>query len=319
MPIPIYLYIYFSVSPHGPAEMRRRAPEPAHGRLSGGPEGGRGQRPQSVYVSEGQVTCMSKSIRVDGLTKTFASGTEELVVFEDVRFDVDPGEFVVILGPSGCGKTTLLKIIAGTVDQTAGTVDIEGEGVSSDGSRPHPAVSMVFQDFVLLPWKSVLENVATGLKVQGGLGTDSRHEIAREWIERVGLDGFGDCYPTELSGGMQQRVGLARALAVDPEILLMDEPVGSLVAQTKDRLQTELLKLWHEDRKTILFVTHDIDEAIYMADTILVLSEKPARIVDRIDVDFDRPRWNRRLDVESSDRFKEIKARLRADLGLEDV
>ncbi|QCC50516.1 ABC transporter ATP-binding protein [Halapricum salinum] len=262
---------------------------------------------------------MSKSIRVDGLSKTFESGADELVVFENVSFDVDPGEFVVVLGPSGCGKTTLLKTIARTVDQTAGTIELDGTGVSGDGSRPHPDVSMVFQDFVLLPWKSVLENVSTGLKVQGDVEKGKRDEIAREWLDRVGLEGFGDCYPKELSGGMQQRVGLARALAVDPDILLMDEPFGSLDAQTKDRLQTELLKLWHDDRKTVVFVTHDIDEAIYMADTILVLSEKPATIIDRIDVDFERPRWNRRLDVESSDRFQEIKARLRSDLGLEEI
>ncbi|MEF8825898.1 MAG: ABC transporter ATP-binding protein, partial [Halapricum sp.] len=144
----------------------------------------------------------------------------------------------------------------------------------------------------------------------------TRREIAREWLERVNLGDFTDCYPSELSGGMQQRVGLARALAVDPDVLLMDEPFGALDAQTKDQLQTELLKLWHEDRKTVLFVTHDIDEAIYMADTILVLSEKPSTIVDRVDVTFDRPRWERRLDIESSEAFKRIKSRIREDLGL---
>jgi NitT/TauT family transport system ATP-binding protein len=259
---------------------------------------------------------MAKSIRVEGLSKSFGSGRDEITVFEDVSFSVDAEEFLVILGPSGCGKTTLLKIIAGITDQTDGEVTLKGASRSTD-ARSNADVSMVFQDFMLLPWKTVLENVALGLKVQGGLEKERRHEIAQEWIERVGLNGYEACYPTELSGGMQQRVGLARALAVDPEILLMDEPFGSLDAQTKDQLQTQLLELWHDDRKTVVFVTHDIDEAIYMADTILVLSKKPATIVDRVAIDFERPRWKQRLEIESSDRFTEIKSRLRTDLGLE--
>lgn len=260
---------------------------------------------------------MAESIRIDALSKSFGSGPDTLPVLQDVNFSVASEEFLVILGPSGCGKTTLLKIIAGIVEQTDGAISLQGASLSGD-VRSSRDISMVFQDFVLLPWKTVLENVALGLKVQGGVDKSRRREIAQEWIERVGLDGFETCYPTELSGGMKQRVGLARALAVDPGILLMDEPFGSLDAQTKDQLQTELLELWQEDRKTVVFVTHDIDEAIYMADTILVLSTKPATIVDRVTVDFERPRTERRLDIESSDAFKRIKSRLRRDLGLTD-
>lgn len=252
---------------------------------------------------------MAAAIRIDGLGKSFGDSLE---VFDDVSFAVEEEEFVVIVGPSGCGKTTLLKIIAGIEEQTRGEIFL-GETQIPDVD---PGISMVFQDFVLLPWKSVVANVAMGLKVQHNMDKAARREIAQEWIERVGLTGFEDSYPSELSGGMQQRVGLARALAVDPEILLMDEPFGSLDAQTRDQLQTALLKLWHNERKTVLFVTHDIDEAIYMADTILVLSDTPARIVDRIEVDFERPRWERRLDIESSDQFKQHKTRIRRDLGL---
>ena len=260
---------------------------------------------------------MTESIGVQGLCKVFGSGSDALSVLEDVSFSVDAEEFLVILGPSGCGKTTLLKIIAGITEVTDGTVRLNGTQVSAS-ARSNADISMVFQDFELLPWKTVRENVALGLKVQDGVDSAKRHDIATEWIERVGLDGFETSYPTELSGGMQQRVGLARALAVDPKSILMDEPFGSLDAQTRDRLQTELLKLWQEDRKTVVFVTHDIDEAIYMADRIIVLSEKPATVIDSVTVDFERPRPGRRLDIESSDEFKQLKSRLRRDLGLTD-
>lgn len=251
-------------------------------------------------------------LRVNGVSKRYHGDERDLAVLRDLSFSVADQEFVVLLGPSGCGKTTVLKILAGLVDPTTGSVFRNGRVI--DG--PDPDIAMVFQDFVLLPWKTVLENVMLGQKVQNKMDKSTRRSLAKRWIEKVGLDGFEHRYPKELSGGMKQRVGLARALSVNPEVLLMDEPFGSLDAQTRDRLQTELLELWNNERKTILFVTHDIDEAIYLGDRIMVLSEKPSSIKASVSVDIDRPRWNRRLDIEQSDEFRRIKERLRSELGL---
>ncbi|MFB6093658.1 MAG: ABC transporter ATP-binding protein [Halanaeroarchaeum sp.] len=255
---------------------------------------------------------MTASISVEGVSKTYDEGGDALRVLDDVSFSVEENEFVVIVGPSGCGKTTLLKIVAGIVDGFDGRVRVAGSPVTG----PTPESALVFQDFQLLPWKSVLENVALGLDVQEDMDPESRREIAREWVGRVGLEDFANSYPSELSGGMKQRVGLARALAVDPQILLMDEPFGALDAQTKDALQSELLELWAEEQKTILFVTHDIDEAITLGDRVLVLSRKPSSIVGEISIDIDRPRWNRRLEVERTAEFARAKSYLREELGL---
>ncbi|MFB6081306.1 MAG: ABC transporter ATP-binding protein [Halanaeroarchaeum sp.] len=260
-------------------------------------------------VSDGT---MADRIALRDVGLRFGADGGGIQVFEDLSFSVADHEFVVVVGPSGCGKTTLLKLLAGLIEPDTGSVIVDGEPV--DG--PSPQVAMVFQNFVLLPWLTVLENVALGLKVQEGIPTEDRRRRAREWIEKVGLGGYEDAQPSELSGGMQQRVGLARALAVDPDVLLMDEPFGALDAQTRDSLQSELLELWATERKTIVFVTHDIDEAIYLADRILVLSPKPARVVDEMTVDIPRPRWGRRLDIESGEAFQRLKARLREDLGL---
>lgn len=255
---------------------------------------------------------MGQSIRVDGVSKHFRGTDDSVDVFKDVSFSVAENEFVVLLGPSGCGKTTLLKIIAGIVEPTSGDVYLDGSPIGG----PSPDVAMVFQDFLLLDWMTVIENVALGLKVQGIEEEDRRTAVAKRWIDRVGLDGFEQSYPKELSGGMKQRVGLARALAVDPDVLLMDEPFGSVDAQTKDRLQTELLQLWENDRKTIIFVTHDIDEAIYLGDRVLMFSGTPASITIDTRVNFDRPRWNRRTEIERANEFSELKSRLREELGL---
>ncbi len=251
------------------------------------------------------------AITVDGLTKVYGEGPESLTVFEDLDFTVDPEEFVVIVGPSGCGKSTLLNVIDGLIEPTAGTVEIHGDPVAG----PRNDVARVFQSFELLPWRTVRDNVAIGLEIQG-VPEAERYARAEEWIETVGLAEFTDSYPDELSGGMQQRVGLARALTVDPEILLMDEPFGALDAQTRDRLQTELLQLWEQRQSTVVFITHDIDEAIYLADRVLVMSQKPAEIVAEFDVPFERPRWSRRLDIETDDRFGALERDLRRQLGL---
>jgi NitT/TauT family transport system ATP-binding protein len=255
---------------------------------------------------------MSQSLSIAGLSKSYGAGPDSVRVLEDVSFEVRESEFVAIVGPSGCGKTTLLKSIAGVIEPDSGDIVTPAGPISG----PSEDIAMVFQDFRLLPWKTVLENVVVGADIQPDRSAQQPEAVAREWIENVGLAGSENAYPSELSGGMKQRVGLARALAVDPDILLMDEPFGSLDAQTRDRLQTELLQLWRTEQKTILFVTHDINEAIYLADRVLVLSAKPATITTALDVNLDRPRWNHRVDIEGSSEFTRLRTRLREELGL---
>ena len=254
---------------------------------------------------------MGHSITISDVSFAFQPKHQAEPVLRDLSFTVEEDEFLVVLGPSGCGKTTLLKTIAGLVDPTSGWITVDGDPV--DG--PRSDISMVFQEFVLLPWKSVLENVALGLTVQHGYGAKRRIAIAKEWIERVGLSDMIDAYPSDLSGGMKQRVGLARALATDPAVLLMDEPFGALDAQTKDRMQSELLQLWDGD-KTVIFVTHDIDEALLLGDRVVVLSHRPSRILRCVPVNFDRPRSDRRREIETSRRYGALKQELRAELGL---
>jgi NitT/TauT family transport system ATP-binding protein len=222
-------------------------------------------------------------LRTTGLTRRFARGG--LIVFEDLSLDVADLEFVAIIGPSGCGKSTFLRILNGLDQADGGTIEIDGRRVIGPGAGR----AMVFQGFDLFPWRTALENVAFGLEMQG-CSKRERLETARHYIELVGLTGFAQSYPHQLSGGMQQRVGIARALAVRPDILLMDEPFGALDLQTRDLLQDELLRIWQNDRKTVLFVTHSIEEAIYLADRILVFSPRPARIQRDILVPFPRPR-----------------------------
>lgn len=254
---------------------------------------------------------MPKDIEIKNVTKRFGEEPNSVHVLDDISFTVDEGSFVCILGPSGCGKTTLLKMMDGLVDPTDGEIEIGGKTVTD----PTDDAALVFQNFELLPWRTTIENVAFGLELRG-LDEKQRNEQARELIERVGLEGFEDHYPSELSGGMKQRVGLARALAVDPEVLLMDEPFGALDAQTKDRMQTQLLNLWEKDQKTVVFVTHDIRESIFLADRVLVMGTKPSSIIADIEIPFERPRWKRRVEVENDDRFEDIEIELRSHLGL---
>ena len=254
---------------------------------------------------------MPKSIEVDGITKSYGEGDAAVHVLDGIDFTIDEREFVCILGPSGCGKTTLLKMMDGLVEPTDGEIRIGGNPVT----EPTPDAALVFQNFELFPWRNTLDNVALGLEIEGK-SKEERYEIARDWIDRVQLDGFEDSYPSALSGGMQQRVGLARALAVDPEVLLMDEPFGALDAQTKDRMQTQLLQLWEGEKKTVAFVTHDIRESVFLADRVIVMSTKPSTIVADIDIPFERPRWTRRVEVENDDRFEDIERELRGHLGL---
>jgi NitT/TauT family transport system ATP-binding protein len=240
-------------------------------------------------------------IAVDNLTVRFTdlSAAQPIVALENFSLQVQPGEFVCIVGPSGCGKTTVLRVIAGLERPNEGTVAIH----STDLTRPDHA--MVFQDAGLFPWMSVLENVAYGMRMQGVwralwqrfrygvwhyINGPQRYARALEWIERVGLSRFVDAFPNQLSGGMQQRVGLARAFSHDPEVLLMDEPFGALDAQTRLILQESLLDLWKNSDMTVVFVTHSIEEALVLADRIVVMSARPGRIIAEFPVDFERPR-----------------------------
>lgn len=246
---------------------------------------------------------MSPMIDVDGVSKIFGGGKNAgVVALDGVDLQIRENEFVTVIGPSGCGKTTLLRIIAGLETMDAGRVSISGKEVTG----PSPDKAMVFQSFALMPWADVLTNVAFGLELRK-VGRAEREERARELIRTVGLSGFEHHLPGQLSGGMQQRVGLARALAVDPTVLLMDEPFGALDEQTRRVLQEELLKLWERDRKTVVFVTHSMEEAVLLGDRIVLLSPRPGRIYEIIDVPIPRPRP---LNIETAEGFAPIKEHL---------
>jgi NitT/TauT family transport system ATP-binding protein len=231
---------------------------------------------------------------VDGLsvTRPGTHGKGELRVIERVDFAILAHEFVSLVGPSGCGKTTLLGCLAGLDRASGGRVLLDG----ADGTGGGSGRAMVFQAPTLLPWRNVADNIAYGLSIQRRDGPAARERVAA-LIDRVGLTGFEKAYPHELSGGMQQRVNLARALAVEPEVLLMDEPFAALDAQTREDMQGELLRIWEFDRKTVVFITHQIDEAVYLSDRVLVMSPRPSRILADIRIDLDRPRQarNKRL------------------------
>ena len=203
----------------------------------------------------------------------------------DVNLDIRDREFVCMVGPSGCGKTTLLRIIAGLETPTAGEVTVDGNAVIG----PDPKRGMVFQEYSLFPWRRVIDNVAFGLEMKG-VGKEERRKTADHYIDMVGLSQFRNAYPFELSGGMRQRVAIARALANDPDVLLMDEPFGALDAQTRNRMQRELLSLWAGTKQTIIFVTHSVDEAVYLADRIVVLSQRPGTVREIIPIPWSRPR-----------------------------
>ncbi|HYB43371.1 MAG TPA: ABC transporter ATP-binding protein [Candidatus Methylomirabilis sp.] len=220
-------------------------------------------------------------IRIERVSKAFGS-TQALA---EVELGVRAGEFLSLIGPSGCGKTTLLKCIAGLVPVDAGRVAVGGRLVTGPGRE----CSLVFQDFALLPWATVQKNVEFGLLLRG-VPAGERAGTARRWVGKVGLGGFEDAYPAQLSGGMQQRVGLARALAVNPQVLLMDEPFASIDEQTRRLFQDDLLGLWSEERKTVVLVTHSMDEAIYLSDRVAVLSPRPGRVHQLLEVPLPRPR-----------------------------
>jgi len=241
-------------------------------------------------------------IEIDGLTKAYGSGGDRIVAVDGVDLTVEPGEFVAVLGPSGCGKSTILECVAGYFEPTAGSVRVDGEPVSGPG----PDRGVVFQENRLFPWKTVRENVAFGPEMRGR-PTDGVDGL----LERMGIAEFADAYPGQLSGGMAQRAELARLLANEPSIMLMDEPFSALDAMTRERMQVESLSAWRETAATTLFVTHDVEEAIFLADRVVVVSARPGRVKTVVDVPLDRPR---RHDVRTSEAFTSLKGELLASI-----
>jgi ABC-type nitrate/sulfonate/bicarbonate transport system ATPase subunit len=227
-------------------------------------------------------------LQVDHLTKHYWLEREDRNVpaLSDVSFSVEDGEFMAIVGPSGCGKTSMLNIVAGLLTYEEGNVIIDNKKVNGPGIDR----AVVFQHASLLPWRTIAGNVRYGMELQRRFDEKTMKERADYFIKLVGLTGFERHYPSELSGGMQQRVNLARALAADPAVLLMDEPFAALDAQTREFMQAELLKIWNKAKKTVLFITHQINEAIYLADRVVVMSARPGRVKDIFEVPFDRPR-----------------------------
>ena len=225
-------------------------------------------------------------LEVRDLVKTFASPAGAVVALDRVSFQTHRRELMCVIGPSGCGKSTLARVLAGLEEKTGGEVLLDGRPIEGPG----PERGMVFQTYTLFPWLTVLKNVMFGLEVSQGLGKAAAEQQAQEWIDLVGLGRFADAYPHQLSGGMKQRVAIVRALANRPRVLLMDEPFGALDAQTRAQMQSYLLQIWRQVDVTIVFITHDLDEAVYLADRILVLDAHPGRVRDLVEVAVPRPR-----------------------------
>jgi NitT/TauT family transport system ATP-binding protein len=225
-------------------------------------------------------------LRILNLQKHYRSrDNQDIHALKDINLDINEGEMITVVGPSGCGKTTLLKILSGVLDSSSGEVLIDGQRLNG----PSPQLGVVFQAPILLPWRTVLKNIMVPIEIQN-LDRKRFEARARGLLAMVGLSGFEDKYPNELSGGMQQRVGICRALVHDPPFLLMDEPFGALDAMSRETVNEELLRIWSESRKTILLVTHSIPEAVYLADRIVVMTPRPGKIVEIIGVDLPRPR-----------------------------
>ena len=251
---------------------------------------------------------MTAAIAIRSVEKVFA-GVRDVHALTAIDLEVREGEFIALLGPSGCGKSTLLNLVAGFEEPSAGEIRVFGQKVS----RPGPERAVVFQEPALFPWLSVWDNVVFGPKLKGARRAEYEAE-ARDYIKTVGLDGFEDALPDQLSGGMKQRVGIARALLVRPQVLLMDEPFGALDAQTRLQMQELLLAVWEKYKKTVVFITHDIDEAILLADRVYVMSARPGRLKSRIEIGLPRPR---RIDVLTDASFNELRRAIFADIRAE--
>ena len=228
---------------------------------------------------------LETKLKVSNISKTFFNKKDYFTAIEDVSFDVRDGEFLVILGPGRCGKTVLLNIIAGLVEKTSGSVIYDGKEING----VDPEMGMVFQKTALMPFKTVMENVELGLKFSG-MDKKKRREICQKYIDLVGLQGFENSYPNALSGGMKQRVGIARAYANNPKLLIMDEPFGALDAQTRYYMQNEVLRIWEQEKRTVIYVTNNIEEAIYLGTRIVLLSKCPASVKAEYTIDLPRPR-----------------------------
>lgn len=225
-------------------------------------------------------------LEISNLSKSFVTEKGEVIdALSNVNLVIDEQEFICIVGPSGCGKTTLLRIIGGLDTATMGTVKLDGQVING----PTPQMAMIFQEYSLYPWRTVIDNVAFGLELRG-VSKDDRYRHAKSYLDLVGLTGFEEHYSYELSGGMRQRVAVARALAIEPKVLLMDEPFGALDAQTRNRLQNELLQIWEKAKKTVIFVTHSVDEAVFLGDRIVALTKRPGTVKEIVPIIHCKPR-----------------------------
>ena len=247
-------------------------------------------------------------IRIDNLSKTYQKDEKVTVAIEDFDLDIKKGELISIVGPSGCGKTTILRMIAGLLEPTSGSISIAGRPCSGPG----PDRGMVFQDFALLPWRSVRRNVELGLEI-AGMPKEERKARAEKYLEIVGLQDFADSSINELSGGMKQRVGIARALVNNPDVILMDEPFGALDAQTRNIMQAGLVRILEKTDQTIIFITHSVDEAVFLSDRIVILTKRPAKIKEIVEIPWPRPRDR------ASPEFTALRKRILEELEKENV
>ena len=262
---------------------------------------------------------MEGQLTIEGLHKSFVTQDKSLVALQDINLTIGAGEFVSIVGASGSGKSTLLRIVDGLDHASAGVVKVGGKAISGTGRDR----AMVFQQDSLLPWRTVLDNVGYGLQLSG-MTKAAADVIANRFVLMTGLRGFEQHYPHQLSGGMRQRVNVARALAMDPQILLLDEPFAALDAQTREIMQSELLKIWQEQKKTVVFVTHQIDEAVYLSDRVVVFSARPGTVRDEIEIPFARPRH---LSLKRTEQFgqivdrvwRHIEGEVRRSMGLPEI
>lgn len=241
-------------------------------------------------------------LKIDNIYKEYDTRNGKTIALNGVNLDIKENEFICVVGPSGCGKSTLLNIIAGLLEPTSGSVFLDGKKIEGTGVER----GVVFQGYALFPWRTVLQNVMFGLEIKK-MPKAQAEEIARKYIKAVGLEGFEHSFPKELSGGMRQRVAIARAYAVNPEVLLLDEPFGALDAQTRVQLQTELLNTWQNEKKTCFFITHDVDEAIILAQRVIIMSARPGRIKKIVDIDIPYPRTQA---TKTDPRFLELKTEI---------